>query len=107
MVVDVYVFVVPAHTGLGPSTPQVNAASDFTDRSWFPPEPSRSRNRMWYGDPLGCAPPSQSALDARCPPHASTTVAALAVKLIVSEVEELLALNEPSLTYDTVPNVPL
>ena len=59
---DESVFVVPAQTGLGPKTLQVTAASAFIDRSWLPPWPSTSKTRMWYGDPPGCAAPSQSAL---------------------------------------------
>src|SRR3954466_15849837 len=50
-------------------------ASAESERSWLPPEPSRSMSRVWYGDPemLTAAPVSpQSARVAMWPPQART-----------------------------------
>ena len=50
LVVSVQVFVEPPQTGSGPTMPQVGgtitAAAD-SERSWLPPEPSRSITRVW------------------------------------------------------------
>src|SRR5438046_17703 len=48
-------------------------ASADSDRSWFPPEPSRSSSRMWYGEPgiaMAALSLPQSARDAMWPPQA-------------------------------------
>ena len=61
-------------------------ASADSERSWFPPEPSRSIRRVWYGEPeIATAELSapQSWRVAMWPPHASTGFATLAVKVIV------------------------
>src|SRR5262245_26089544 len=77
---------------------KMTAAAD-SERSWFPPEPSRSINLVWYGDP-GIAtaelPSPQSARVAMCPPHASTGFATFAVKLIVSRADLSPAKPDPS-----------
>ncbi len=62
------------------------AISAESERSWLPPEPSRSIKRVWYGEP-GIAtaefPEPQSARVAMCPLQASTGFATVAVKVIV------------------------
>ena len=60
-------------------------ASAESERSWLPPEPSRSIRRVWYGEPGNrnrelSAP--QSIRVEMCPPQASTGLAWLAVNLI-------------------------
>src|SRR5262245_14710132 len=57
-------------------------ASAESERSWLPPFPSRSRSRMWYGEPemdTAELPAPQSARVAMWPPHARTGFATLAV----------------------------
>src|SRR5947207_178597 len=61
-------------------------ASAESDRSWLPPEPSRSTSRVWYGDPeieIAELPRPQSWRVAMWPPHASTGFATLAVNVTV------------------------
>ena len=64
-------------------------ASADKDRSWLPPFPSRSINRVWYGEP-GIETAEllrpQSLLVAICPPQANTAVE-FAVKVMVMRVE--------------------
>ena len=61
-------------------------ASAESERSWLPPEPSRSIRRVWYGEPgmrprnSPCPSPGATAM---WPPHARTGLATLAVKVIV------------------------
>src|SRR6266542_707654 len=65
-------------------------ASAESERSWFPPEPSRAIRRVWYGEP-GMATHElvapQSSRVEMCPPHAITGLAWLAVKVIVMRLE--------------------
>src|SRR3954447_5344667 len=62
---------------------KITASSD-SERSWLPPEPSRSIRRMWYGDPeivtAELARP-QSARVAIWPPQARTGFATAAVNV--------------------------
>src|SRR4051795_4297491 len=61
-------------------------ASAESERSWFPPEPSRAISRVWYGEPEIATAElfrPQSARAEMCPAQARTGLAALAVKLIV------------------------
>src|SRR5262245_31866220 len=65
-------------------------ASAESDRSWFPPEPSRLSSRVWYGDPeIATAElfAPQSARVAMWPPHARTGSARLAVNVIASPAD--------------------
>src|SRR6266536_1566420 len=70
--------------------PRKMTASAESERSWLPPEPSRSTNRVWYGDP-GMATHElfapQSSRVEMCPPHASTGLAWVAVKVIEMRLE--------------------
>ena len=67
-------------------------ASAESERSWLPPEPSRSTRRVWYGEPgmvmaASVSPQPPEPLPVfRCamwPPHARTGFATLAVKWIL------------------------
>ena len=61
-------------------------ASAESDRSWFPPLPSRSMSRVWNGEP-GMADAEfnapQSDREAMWPPQASTGLAWLAENVMV------------------------
>ena len=61
-------------------------ASAESERSWFPPLPSRSISRVWYGEPEIATAESSAPQSLRVemwPPHASTGFATVAVKVIV------------------------
>src|SRR5215475_11552081 len=61
-------------------------ASAESERSWFPPAPSRSINRVWYGEPeIDTAEPvrPQSVRVEMWPPQARTGLEVVATKLIV------------------------
>src|SRR5574338_1706520 len=61
-------------------------ASTESERSWLPPEPSRSTRLVWYGEPgiaTAAAFAPQSARVEICPPQASTGLATLAVNVMV------------------------
>src|SRR3954471_6331446 len=76
-------------------------ASAESERSWLPPDPSRSRSRVWYGEPeIATAelPRPQSLRVAMWPPHASTGFATLAVKLITM-LADLSPENPPPFAY--------
>src|SRR5437660_5804030 len=63
-------------------------AAAFSERSWLPPDPSRSSRRMWYGEPEiapALLPAPQSIWEAMWPPQATRAVALVAVKLMVTE----------------------
>src|SRR5512143_1334771 len=66
--------------------PGKTTASAERERSWLPPEPSRSIRRVWYGEP-GIATAElvrpQSLRVAMCPPQASTGFVTLAVNVIL------------------------
>src|SRR4051812_43246345 len=60
-------------------------ASAESERSWLPPEPSRSRRRLWYGEPemeIAELPAPHAWRVAMCPAQASTGLATLAVNVI-------------------------
>src|SRR2546421_7493871 len=67
------------------SEPGKMTAAAESERSWFPPEPSRSTSRVWYGDPgmvtAELVVPQSNRVE-MCPPHASTGFATLVVKVI-------------------------
>src|SRR5262249_46224594 len=59
------------------------------ERSWFPPVPSRSTSRMWYGEPeIDTAELSRPQFwrVAMCPSQASTGFETLVVKVIEMQV---------------------
>ena len=61
-------------------------ASAESERSWFPPPPSRSVSLMWYGEPVmetAALPAPQLTRVAMWPPQARTGFATVVVKLIV------------------------
>src|SRR4051794_10532730 len=62
---------------------KITASAD-SDRSWFPPEPSRPISRVWYGAPVIATAelfaPQSRRLE-MCPPQASTGFAVAAVKV--------------------------
>src|SRR5512147_869865 len=80
-------------------------ASAESERSWLPPDPSRSIRRVWYGEP-GIAVAARSSPHppeppparrwAMWPPHASTGFTAEAVKVIVIRALLSPANPEPS-----------
>ena len=62
-----------------------NTAAADSERSWLPPDPSRSSNRVWYGEPemaMAEFAVPQSCRVAMWPPHARTGLAWVAVKLM-------------------------
>src|SRR5436190_23939449 len=77
-------------------------ASAESERSWLPPDPSKSINRVWYGDPgieIAELVRPQSCRVAMRPPQARTGLPTDAVKLIrmhvvVSELPAYVAVSE-------------
>src|SRR6185436_5829240 len=68
-------------------------ASSLRERSWFPPDPFRSRMRVWYGDPVIATAElfwPQSWREAMWPPQARTGLATFEVKVMT-----MLALLSP------------
>src|SRR3954447_19504732 len=80
---------------------KTTAAAD-SERSWFPPEPSRSSSRVWYGEPeIATAelPGPPSLRVAMCPPHASTGFARVAVKEMTT-LADLSPVNPVPVEYE-------
>ncbi len=76
-------------------------AEAFIERSWLPPEPSRSSTRMWYGEPLmapALLPSPQLSCAPTWPPQAITTVSLVEVKEIVIDCWPAASLPPPRLT---------
>src|SRR4051794_5053441 len=77
-------------------------ASADSDRSWLPPDPSRSSSRVWYGEPemvTAELPGPQFCRVAICPPHASTGFARAAEK-VITMLADLSPTNPAPFEYE-------